>query len=75
MSPKDGLSLTYAASSPVENRVSSTATPEPSASQDSPGCLRRGEWSRMTAIVNTSSTTPTGHRPMVHASTRSSPQP
>ena len=75
MSPKDGLWWTYAASSPVENRVSSTATPEPSASQVSPGCLRRGEWSRITAMVNTSSTTPTGHRAMFHAVTRPSLQP
>ena len=75
MSPNDGLCLTYAARSPVESKVSSTATPEPSASQVNAGCLRRGEWSKITAMVNTSSTTPTGHRPMVHAVTRPSLQP
>ena len=75
MSPKDGLSLTYAASSPVENRVSSTATPDPSASQLNAGCLRRGEWSRRTAMVNTSNATPTGQRLIVNAVTRPSLQP
>ena len=39
------------------------------------GCRRRGAWSRITAMVNTSSSTPTGQRATFQASTTPSLQP
>ena len=63
MLPKDELTRTYDASPPAASSVSSTEMAEPSASQDSAGCRRRGAWSSSTAIATTSRAVPTGQRP------------
>ncbi len=75
MLPNDELTWTYAARPPVASMLSTTDTPEPSASQDTAGWRRRGEWSSSTAIAKTSSAVPTGQRATCQASTVPSDQP
>ena len=60
--PNDELRWTYAASRPVADMLSSTATPAPRASQERAGWRRRGAWSSTAAIASTSSAVPTGQR-------------
>lgn len=55
--------------------LSTTVTPEPSASQDRAGCRRRGEWSKITAMVTTSVSRPNGQRPHCHQVLVRSDQP
>ena len=58
--------LKYAASPAAAVMLSTTVTPEPSASHDRAGCRRRGAWSKSTAMVKTRTSSPSGHRPHCH---------